>query len=244
MQTTNIETKENDLDVKYGMIAFREEPRESALQSLKYLYTDMTDIRKYYIRLGFHLDEFERLKYYNDFGYITMEEFCEKNLGLDKSAVSRCINVYRTFNAGKDVNYCAGSKTIGCPMELSEKWSKYSYTQLCEMLPLSDEQRKDIKPDMTIKQIREYKKKVKGKTDSAATQEEPVASTQPAKIFDYKKFVELKGAAEQTYIKSLSAKNTVGLYIFDSSGKRIGEYCSRWFDVLENGNDRIVIRMM
>ena len=39
-----------------------------------------------------------------------------------------------------------------------KKWEKFGYSQLCELLPLSDEQRKSVKPDWTVKQIREYKK--------------------------------------------------------------------------------------
>ena len=83
-----VATNEKDLNVTYGMINFHPE-REQARTSLKYILSDVNDIRKSYIRLGFHLHEFDRLKYYEDFGYATLAEFCEVNLGLDKSAVSR-----------------------------------------------------------------------------------------------------------------------------------------------------------
>lgn len=36
---------------------------------------------------------------------------------------------------------------------MSDKYQGYSYSQLCEMLPLDDKQRSQVKPDMTIKQI-------------------------------------------------------------------------------------------
>lgn len=41
--------------------------------------------------------------------------------------------------------------------ELDKKWKEYSYSQLCEMLSMSDEEREKVTPNMTIKQIRELK---------------------------------------------------------------------------------------
>lgn len=161
MNTADLSTNEKDLNIIYGSAKYKREPRELALASVKYLYTDLTDIRKYYIRLGFHLEEFQRSGYYLDFGYSTLYGFCEKNLGLDKSAVSRCINVYKEFNASGMTYVRDGVTFTGSAMELQEEYKDYSYTQLCEMLPLSSEQRKDITPDMTISQIREYKKELK-----------------------------------------------------------------------------------
>ena len=60
-----VATNEKDLNVTYGMINFHPE-REQARTSLKYILSDVNDIRKSYIRLGFHLHEFDRLKYYED----------------------------------------------------------------------------------------------------------------------------------------------------------------------------------
>ena len=77
---------DNNLSVVYGMYDLRPE-REEAVSSLNWIFRDMEDIKVRYFKLGFHLDEFKRMKYYEDFGYLTMEEFCLSNLGLDKSAV-------------------------------------------------------------------------------------------------------------------------------------------------------------
>ena len=167
MKTASLMTKNSELDVVFGDFAYGEDIRDEAYGSLKYLYTDLTDIRKYYIRLGFHLSEFKACEYYKDFGYLTLEEFCDVNLGFDKGAVSRCINVYLQFNASHDVKVSAGVKSIGCAMDLSERWKDYSYTQLCEMLPLSDSEREEITPDMTVKQIREIKSADKEKNDTS-----------------------------------------------------------------------------
>lgn len=114
-------TSEKDLDVKYGMYDLGPE-REAARGSFKYILSDMNDIRKSFIRLGFHLDEMLCNKYYEDFGYLTIEEFAEANLGMDKSNVYRYIRVFENF-AADNGNY---QRTL----YLDDKWKDYSFSQL------------------------------------------------------------------------------------------------------------------
>lgn len=249
MKTTDITTRDSDIEVILGNCPL--EPnmiRQEAYGYLKYLYTDLTDIRKYYIRLGFHLDEFERCDYFRDFGYLSMEDFCDRNLGLDKSAVSRCINVFREFNAADDVTYKNGLQKVGCKMDLSEKWKDYSYTQLCEMLPLTPDQRKKIKPDMTVKQIREYKKALKNKSVASTQQndsEKDSVATSQSKIFDYDVYKHKIGIVQQNYIKSRNYLELVNVNVFDENGRKI--LCNSVGEILErptHKNDhRLVIRM-
>ena len=171
----NLCTKECDLDVKYGLYNLGEE-REQARTSLKYIFTDITDIKESYFRLGFHLNEFRMCEYYKDFGYLTFEEFCEVNFEMKKGTISRCINVFLMTNSAGEFKYKNGVKTRGCASVMSEKFQDYSYSQLVEMLPLTEEQRKEITPGMTVKQIREFKKKKKlnsgGVFDVATSQPE------------------------------------------------------------------------
>lgn len=214
MQTADIATKDSDIDVIYRCDPDACETREEAIHSLKYLYIDVADIRKYYIRLGFHLSEFRSNEYYRDFGYLTLEDFCDINLGMDKGAVSRCINVYEQFNASNDVTYCVGTKTIGCAMDLSDRWKEYSYTQLCEMLPLSEEERKEVTPDMTVKQIREYKKELR--------EDKKEVSSIKRNLFDFKKYDSVQGIVRQNLVKNCSPLNDNAVCcIFDKDGKLI-----------------------
>lgn len=61
---------------------------------------------------------------------------------LKKTSTFNLISIARTFaKSGK----------------LLKQWEAYSYSQLCEMLSMSDEERQKVTPDMTIKQIRELK---------------------------------------------------------------------------------------
>ena len=70
--------------------------------------------------------------------------YCYDEFGLDKTQVSRLMNIVDEFGDG-----------LRC---FKKQWGKFSYSQLCELLPLSDEERKAVKPDWTIRKIREYKK--------------------------------------------------------------------------------------
>ncbi len=143
--------KENEVVVKYGMMNLRAE-RKEARGSLAYIVQDVIDIKSNYIKLGFHLDEFKRCKYYEDFGYSDFYEFVECNFRMDKSATSRVMKMFYKFADSQD-----GVKK----MWIAEAYKDYNYSQLCEMLPLTYDECNKITSDMTIKQIREYKKSLK-----------------------------------------------------------------------------------
>lgn len=138
-------------NIIYGLYNLREE-RELARGSFGYILQDISDIKNRYMNLGFHLHEALRMKYYEDFGYENFYKFCEKNFKLEKTAVSRCMNVWLAF---------AEKQNDVRKMWVDKRYADYSYSQLCELLPLKDEQRAQIKPVMSVKDIREKKKEWK-----------------------------------------------------------------------------------
>lgn len=141
----------NDYYVVYGYDSCPVNPE--AEESCKYVFTDLKDIKHNYIKLGFHLDELKRLQIDSKLGYYSFYDFCLSNFNMDKSSVSRCLNVFYKFAKRED--------PLGSPkMWIDEKYNDYSYSQLCEMVSISDEKLlKQIKPDMSVKDIRELKKK-------------------------------------------------------------------------------------
>lgn len=146
-------TSDSKLVIKYGSYPISDdEPSEMALASFKYICTDMNDIRSRYIKLGFHLSEVEHLQFYRHFGFDNVYDFAFENFGLDKTTVSRCISVSREFSSGTGTS---------SSLFLDDKYSEYSYSQLVEMINLSDDERRKIKPDMSVRQIRELKKSFK-----------------------------------------------------------------------------------
>lgn len=126
----------------------------SVLSSFGYIKSDLNDINKSFIRLGFHLCELERNKagwlYY--LCYNNFYEAVESNFGLSRSTVSRLIDVYKRFSVVSGYTHT---------MFLDDKYVDYSYSQLVELLPLDDKEIACISPRMTVKEIREYKKQLK-----------------------------------------------------------------------------------
>lgn len=141
--------------IVYGTDYCGEDVSELAIASLGYIETDMSDIKKRYISLGFHLHEMETSRYYEEIGYDDFYECIEKNFHMDKSAVSRAIAVWREFSASDE--FSSGK------MWIDDRYQNYSYSQLVEMLPLKDAERRKVHPDMTVAQIRDYKKSLKMK---------------------------------------------------------------------------------
>ena len=230
-------TNENDLQVKYGMYSLCDE-REQARGSLKYILSDVHDIKTGYFRLGFHLHEFKTCEYYKDFGYLTFEEFCENNLDMDKGAISRCINVFLMTTSQGEITYSAGYKTIGCAGQMSDKYKDYSYSQLCEMLPLDDEKRAKVSPDMTIKEIRELKKSNKSiKVATSQLEEDGEEDLTPLYVAaDFEKDEFLNAM----FVKFREALEYLSLEVcgFERSGKQLS------FKDEDGGEYRILFRVM
>lgn len=142
-----------ELNIHYGMFNFKDKPDLAAIDSFKYLLVDCSDLKKRYMALGFHLDEFAVNQYYRDFGYDNLYDFAMDNLGLDKSAVSRCVSVWQ--------NFAEKNKGGTLTMFVDPNYADYSYSQLVEMLSIPEKERKKISPALTVKQIREFKKNLK-----------------------------------------------------------------------------------
>ena len=58
--------------------------------------------------------------------------------------------------------------------KLRGPWAEYKYSALVELLDLTPEQRNEVKPDWTIRRIREYKKQLKKQTKSPCADPDPV----------------------------------------------------------------------
>lgn len=141
-----------------------EAARESLERHDRKILADLSDIKQNKFYLGCHLlDLLKSEDYAADPGWImpnrtlsgkiqgcsdsfVFMSYCEKHFGLDRSQVSRYMNIVDEF----------GDEMRG----YKAPYDRFSYSQLVEMLPLSDEQRKKVLPSWTVKEIREYKKKL------------------------------------------------------------------------------------
>ena len=86
---------------------------------------------------------------------------CEYEFGLEKSVVSRLMNIVDEFGDGEK--------------GLKAEFSKYKYSVLVEMLSLSPEERKEIKPEWTVTQVRNFKKSLV----ATSQQDEDVKADKP-----------------------------------------------------------------
>ncbi|CDD66878.1 putative uncharacterized protein [Firmicutes bacterium CAG:882] len=141
-------------NVVYGLINYgNQEISENAKGALKYIKSDIADIKRRYIALGFHLEEFDRYYYYKEFGFSSLADFVQANFGIEHSGLSRILSVYNRF--------CSRNGADGT-IFVDDRFQAYSYSQLVEMVKLSNAQiDKDIQPTMTVKDIRNYVKNKK-----------------------------------------------------------------------------------
>ncbi|MEI3593351.1 MAG: hypothetical protein V8Q05_11075 [Lachnospiraceae bacterium] len=204
-----------------------DEPDALALGSYDFIARDLNDIKRSYFRLGFHLNEFDRCKYYQQFGYTCLSDFVLHNWGLEPSFVSRCIAVF-LFTA----KYSGALPT----MFQEEKYQPYSYSQLVEMISMDDDTLRLCTPNYSVRELREIKKNAKKRKE--------IATSQSEKKFDFEKYMFLHGAAGSAYIKSCDALGDLkGIFVVDCDGKEILNAYNTFCEVLQDNSDRIVVRL-
>lgn len=110
---------------------------------------------------------------------------CELDFDLEKSQVSRLMNVVDEFGDGKG--------------DLLDYWKPFSWSVLVEMLPLTYEQRKAIGVDWTVKKVKEYKKTLVATSQQTENEEnidfetlDAVISTEPEEKYAKCKPAELR----------------------------------------------------
>ena len=112
-------------------------------QAVFFIYEDLYDIKHKFVDIAFRLDEANKLEYYKKFGYESIVEFAEHLFGFKKSNTYSLISIANSF--------CDG-------MKLKPGYDKFSQSQLTEMCALPEYLRKNVKPEMTVQDIRDYKK--------------------------------------------------------------------------------------
>ena len=109
--------------------------------------SDMTNVARQCVSIGFHLKAARDRELYKDAGYSTLWEYAADQFGLSMSSASRYITINDHFSVGGNT-----------PM-LMEEYRNFSKSQLQEMISLSPEQAKKVTEKTTVKQIREMKPK-------------------------------------------------------------------------------------
>lgn len=109
-----------------------------------------------FAKIGFYLSEIDDLfkndktVSYEDFGYLNLADFARQEFNISQSACSRMIEVGRKFFLN---NY-------GHPI-IKKDYENYNYSQLCELLSVKENHLALFNPDMSVKEIRDNKVKLK-----------------------------------------------------------------------------------
>lgn len=167
-------------EVVRGMFDLGVEETESAKSVYRSIIRHITEIKNSYIHLGFQLDVFKRNEHYKKFGYLTFEEFCEKNVPLEMKNIHKCLRVFYRFAK------IQGNARLN---ELDEKYVEYNYSQLCEMLPLTESELEEVTPEMSVKKIRNLKKTLKEQSNENQNIGGDVATTSKKEDDPEKEFV-------------------------------------------------------
>lgn len=112
----------------------------------------LTEIANTYLLVAYRIYEMNRNKSYK-VKYKNIVEACQVELGFKKSTTYNMINIVEEFGKPDTSGFITYSSLFGV--------EKFSYSQLCEMLSLSEKQRLKVTPETTIKEIRRIKKEEK-----------------------------------------------------------------------------------
>ena len=106
-----------------------------------------------YVAIGYYLRKAREAELYKDGGYASIHEMASSEFGMARQTAEHCMRINEKFSEGGD------------SPALEEAFRKYGKSQLQEMLYLTDEQLEDVRPDMTVKDIRNIRKLVEKKAE-------------------------------------------------------------------------------
>lgn len=181
--------------------------------SVDVIKEESVKIQKSFVKIGWYLKHIQDNELYREDGYANISECAAEQFGYSQSTVSRFIGICEKF-----------SKNHNSP-ELDEKYAGFDKSQMIEMLPMSLEQLEEVKPDMTVRQIRDIKENGKPK-------EKKIGKTNESED------VEEKDVPGQTSIEEdFPEYMPDGQNIFDSSGTQEENYATSHKDQAEKNPD-------
>ncbi len=175
-----------------------------------FLIDRVKSVRKNFFEMGYVFNLFRMRRYGSFDGYESIYAFAEDRLGLKKTTVKNLMALNAEYSVRKGVLrfYWTGSKKIMFSQEIAPEWENYTQTALVEMLSLSEVERTFISPDMTIAQIRQYKKKDFSEggqsTDREALQDIVIENTAEEQLPDP---IVIEAIKEESAMPSLKFKN-------------------------------------
>ncbi len=106
----------------------------------------MEEVVYNYLTIGHALREIKLKHLYELEGYKNIYELSKEKFNLGETSTKNFINVYLKFG---------DSRNVGC---LKNDYEKYSFSQLVELLPVSEDDIKNYSPSMSVQEIKQIKK--------------------------------------------------------------------------------------
>lgn len=116
-------------------------------KSVDIIRIELKNIKKSFVRIGWHLKQIKDNGWCQKEGYKNIYEFAKEKFNISQPAATRFINICTEFSEN------------GSSPELDARYRGYSLSQLTEMLNVGADKRKEVTPDMTVREIREFKRK-------------------------------------------------------------------------------------
>ena len=125
--------------------------RDEAIVSDVYNYVSsaINGVVKNYITIGYQLNKLLDVDLIR-LGYIDIYDFVKKNFNL---GITSTKNMMAVASMVVDVD-----KSSNWNLSLKDEFKEFNYTQLVEMVSMSDDEIKKINSSMSVKEIREFKK--------------------------------------------------------------------------------------
>jgi len=120
------------------------------------IHDDLLKVKHPHFDIAYRLADAKMSGYPELLGYKDVYELSEKEFGFQRSSTAAYIAVYDEYFGFYPCD-CPRKRFLEYEVLSSSKWLQFSFSQLVEMLPLDDYDRGLIKPEMTIKQIREWR---------------------------------------------------------------------------------------
>ena len=99
-----------------------------------------------FFEIGYFLNQIKDKELYRQDGYKDIWEFAKTEYGLSMSSASRFMAIHKKFSL------CGTDK-------MAVEYANYGPSKLQEMLTMSEDELEQVTPDMTVKEIRQVKKK-------------------------------------------------------------------------------------
>jgi hypothetical protein len=122
------------------------DPRQVGYRdSIEIIKDELFKTQRSFVKIGWYLKHIREEELYKEGGYQNIWECASDLFSLTQSTASRFMKICEKFSENND------------SPELDKRYEGFDKSQMIEMLPLNQEQMKQISPDMTEKQIRQMK---------------------------------------------------------------------------------------